>query len=161
MPPQVPLQLENYFVESLTFQAKPGFDRSKPHSEQLDVKFSPLAHKEDPNRMMVRLDVAVAQRGSVNPPCELSLTLVGFFVLPDGLDEGMKSAMITLNAPSILYGVARQIVAETTGNGPWGKVFLPTFNFIDMTQKPLPSKASARAAAGVPVVSDKPAKARR
>ncbi len=79
---------------------------------------------------MVRLEVKVGQQESSNARCELNLRLVGFFVLPEGVDAGTKLAMHSQNGPSILYGVARQIVAETTGNGPWGKVFLPTMNFV-------------------------------
>jgi preprotein translocase subunit SecB len=155
-PPQTPLQLESFFVEALTYRAREGFDLRQVPLERVDVNVNSLQHKDSPNRLMVRLEVKIGQQESSNARCELDLRLVGFFVLPEGLDAGLKAAMHSQNAPSILYGVARQIVAETTGNGPWGKVFLPTMNFVAAaggkagTAQPAPKEQDA------PVVSDKP-----
>ena len=157
MDQQVPLQLESFFVESLTYRAREGFDIKLPPLEQVDVKSDSFQLKVALNRFMVRLWVKVSQKEGSNARCDLDLRLVGFFVLAEGLDKPMQLAMHGQNAPSILYGVARQIVAETTGNGPWGKVFLPTMNFVTAaegrtgTAQPTPSEQEA------PIVSDKPA----
>jgi len=130
MRPRAPLELESFFVEALSYRAREGFDLRQKPLERVDATTNSLQHKDDPNRFMVRLEVKVGQQESSNARCELNLRLVGFFVLPEGVDAGTKLAMHSQNGPSILYGVARQIVAETTGNGPWGKVFLPTMNFV-------------------------------
>jgi preprotein translocase subunit SecB len=129
-PPQTPLQLESFFVEALAYRAREGFDLRQAPLERVDVNVNSLQHKDSSTRFMVRLQVKVGQQESSNARCDLDLMLVGFFVIPEGLPPEMKTAMHGQNAPSILYGVARQIVAETTGNGPWGKVFLPTMNFV-------------------------------
>lgn len=130
MNPQVPLQLESYFLESLNCHVRAEFDKKQVPLEQVDVKSDSFEHKETSNRFMVRLRVKVGQKDGSNARCELDMVVVGFFRLPGGLDQGMRITMHAQNAPSILYGVARQIVAETTGNGPWGRVFLPTMNFV-------------------------------
>jgi preprotein translocase subunit SecB len=40
--------------------------------------------------------------------------------------------MIGLNGLSILYGVARGVVAQATANCPHGKFILPSVNFIEL-----------------------------
>jgi preprotein translocase subunit SecB len=155
--PQAPLQLESFFVEALTYRAREAYNAKQKPVERMDVTSSSLQHKDAPNRFMVRLEVKIGQQESSNARCDLDLRLVGFFSLPDGLNAGLRAAMHSQNAPSILYGVARQIVAETTGNGPWGKVFLPTTNFVAAARGKVDAAEPAPKEQDVPVVSDKPA----
>lgn len=156
-PPQTPLQLESFFVEALTYRAREGFDLRQVPLERVDVNVNSLQHKDSSTRFMVRLQVKIGQQESSNARCHLDLMLVGFFVIPEGLAPEMKMAMHGQNAPSILYGVARQIVAETTGNGPWGKVFLPTMNFVAAAGAKAGTARPASSEQDAPVVSDKPA----
>ena len=157
MNPQVPLQLEAYHVESLSYRMREAFDQKQVPLEQVDVKSDSFQHKDSPNRFMVRLEVKVGQKDGSNARCELDLSVVGFFVLPEGLDRTMQLAMHGQNAPSILYGVARQVVAETTGNGLWGKVFLPTMNFVAAAGGKVDAAQQAPKEQDAPVASDKPA----
>jgi preprotein translocase subunit SecB len=159
--PQAPLQLESFFVEALSYRAREGFDLKQKPVERMDVTVNSLQPKDAPNRFMVRLEVKIGQQESSNARCELDLRLVGFFALPDGLNLKLRTAMQAQNAPSILYGVARQIVAETTGNGPWGKLFLPTMNFVAAATGKVHMTQPAPVENDTPVVSDKPAAAKR
>jgi preprotein translocase subunit SecB len=161
MNPQAPLQLESFFVEALSYRAREGFDLKQLPLERVDVTVNSLQPKDAPNRLMVRLEVKIEQQESSNARCDLDLRLVGFFALPVGLNQKLRTAMQAQNAPSILYGVARQIVAETTGNGPWGKVFLPTMNFVAATAGKVHVTQPAQGEPDAPVVSDKPATAKR
>lgn len=153
----VPMLLESYFVESLSYRARPDYDRKLATQERIDVDFDAFAQQDSDKRVMVRLAVKVGTDQTTNARCELELSLVGFFVLADGLDVKMRGAMLAQNAPSILYGVARQVAAETTGNGPWGKVFLPTMNFFEIAQQKARAAKREVAQADHPVVADKPA----
>ena len=157
MNPQVPLQLEAYHVESLSYRMREGFDQKQVPLERVDVKSDSFQHRDSLNRFMVRLEVKIGQKDGSNARCELDLRVIGFFVLPEGLDKTMQLAMHGQNAPSILYGVARQIVAETTGNGPWGRVFLPTMNFVAAAGGKAGAAQPAPSEQGASVVSDKPA----
>ena len=157
MNPRVPLQLESYHVESLNYRLREGFDQKQPPLERVDVKSDSFQHKDTPNRFMVRLWVKVGQKDGSNARCDLDLRVAGFFALPEGLDQEVRISMHAQDAPSILYGVARQIVAETTGNGPWGKVFLPTMNFVAAAGGKVGTAQPAPSEQGVPVVSDKTA----
>lgn len=153
---QTPLQLESYFVEQLTYEARQGFDQAKPPHEQLDVNVEAKQHRQARDRIMVRLRLTLGAGESRNPRCLLDLRLVGFFVLAAGLEEKLRNAMISQNAPSILYGIARQIVAETAGNGPWGKIFLGTANFAAMSTGAPQTAVSAQSKSRPPVAHDRP-----
>ena len=132
--PSVPLQLESFFVENLTSRACRDYDQKQTPKERVDVRSHAFTLQDPDKHIMVRLAVRIGTDQSANPRCELELSLVGFFVLAEGLDANLRAAMLTQNAPSILYGVARQLAAETTGNGPWGKVFLPAVNFVELAR---------------------------
>lgn len=138
----VPLRLESFFVEDLTYRACRDYDQKRTPSERVDVKSHAYTLQDSDKRIMVRLVVKIGTDQSANTRCELELNLVGFFVLAERLGANLRAAMLTQNAPSILYGIARQVVAETTGNGPWGKVFLPTVNFVELAHTKAPGQQS-------------------
>ena len=150
-----PLQLNSFFLEQLSYRATPlpEFDPSKPLEERHNVDYDIAPNAS--GGFTVRLSLGVTAEPGKNCRCQLTLSLIGFFSMAPGTDDKTRDSMLTLNAPSILYGIARQIVAETTGNGPWGKVFLGTADFVQIAK----SKSQARPAVArdtVTAVSDKP-----
>jgi preprotein translocase subunit SecB len=60
------------------------------------------------------------------------LKLTGFFCFVEGTDEEIINKMIGPSGLSILYGVARGVVAQVTGNSWHGKFILPSMNFIEL-----------------------------
>ena len=130
-----PLLLSNYFVEKLDYEALPGFNPAEPGAEVMavDPDVYPVPDKAD--MYMVRLRVALAGPPKSNSRCRLSLSLVGFFQVDTKAPEKLRSDMVFGNAPLILFGIARQITAETTANGPYGKIILGTVNFVEILKR--------------------------
>ncbi|MEO0050518.1 MAG: protein-export chaperone SecB [candidate division WOR-3 bacterium] len=126
------LHLDGFFIERLNYQALPTFNREQPPRETLSVDYS--INKGRENSYMLRLTIELGKGVEDNARCQLHLSIIGFFTIEEEIDERTRVNMLFLNAPSILYGIARQVVAETTGNGPWGKVFLPTVNFVELAK---------------------------
>jgi preprotein translocase subunit SecB len=151
-----PLLLNVFFVENLSYRAAltSEFDPTKKSEELHGVDYDVTPNGA--GGFTVRLRVQVSAEPGKNCRGRLKLSLIGFFTLADGIDERLKNVMLTQNAPSILYGIARQIVAETTGNGPWGKIFLGTVNFLELAQAKDRAKPEGTPQAENPVVSDKP-----
>jgi preprotein translocase subunit SecB len=150
-----PLLLSNYFVEKLNYEALPGFDPAAPGAEEMVVDPDVYPVPDKPGMFMVRLHVALAGPPKSNSRCRLDFSLVGFFQVDDKTPEKLRNEMVFGNAPLILFGIARQVVAETTANGPYGKVILGTVNFTEIFRRKaaaLPKPASAEFS-----VSDKPA----
>jgi len=150
-----PLLLSNYFVEKLDYEAVPGFNPAEPGAEVMAVDPDVYPVPDKPGMFMVRLHVALAGPPKSNSRCRLILSLVGFFQADAKAPDKLRNDMVFGNAPLILFGIARQVVAETTANGPYGKVILGTVNFTEIFRRKaaaLPKPDSAEFS-----VSDKPA----
>ena len=151
---QPPLLLSNYFVEKLEYEAIPGFNPANPAAEELSVDPDVFLVPDKPHDFMVRLKVNLAGPPKSNSGSRLHFSLIGFFRVREDVPEKLRQAMVFQNAPSILFGIARQITVEMTGNGPYGKFVLPTVNFLEVMRRKteaLPGEGSAEFK-----VSDKP-----
>ncbi len=151
-----PLQLSNYFIEKLEYEALQGFNPATPAAEELvvDPDVYPIPNK--PHDYMVRLRVSLVGSPRSNSRCRLHFSLVGFFHVAEQAPKKLRDQMVFGNAPLILFGIARQVAAETTANGPYGKVILGTVNFVEVLQRKAGSGAG-RAAVEFKA-SDKPRK---
>jgi preprotein translocase subunit SecB len=150
-----PLLLSNYFIEKLDYEAMPGFNPAEPGAEVMAVDPDVYPVPDKPDTFMVRLRVALTGPPKSNSRCRLSLSLVGFFQVDAKAPEKLRSDTIFGNAPLILFGIARQVAAETTANGPYGKIILGTVNFVEIFKRKVAGQPES------PVVefkaSDKPA----
>jgi preprotein translocase subunit SecB len=87
--------------------------------------------------MSVVLGKAQVERGA---PYRLRLKLSDVFSFRPNTPADRQERMITVNGPAILYGVARGIVAETTGAGRHGKYVLPSVDLLPMAMRRLERK---------------------
>jgi preprotein translocase subunit SecB len=150
------LQVNNFFVEKLEYEALPGFDPKRPAAEGLTVDPDVFHLPNKPGDYMVRLRVSFAGLPKSNSRCRLSFGLVGFFSVAPDADDKVKNDMVFGNAPLILFGIARQVAAEVTANGPYGKVILPTVNFQEVFRRKVQAVPPSSAAQFK--ASDKPAR---
>jgi preprotein translocase subunit SecB len=149
-----PLLLSNYFVERMSYEALPEFNPAQPGAEELLVDPDVYPVHDKPGMYMVRLHVILAGPLKSNSRCRLDFSLVGFFQVDEKAPEKLRSELVFGNAPLILFGIARQVAAETTANGPYGKIILGTVNFTEIFRR----KAGARPEPAAEFkVSDKPA----
>lgn len=65
----------------------------------------------------------------------IRVELVGLFHLPDDFDEEMVQRLVPLNCLAILYGIARGVVAQSTGMMPGGAFMLPPVNFVEAVKQ--------------------------
>ncbi len=138
-----PLQPNDYFVEQLTISSNPAFDSAAPLSDRTpgkihcSVEYSRAI--EVPDHFKVAIEVVV-EPSTIAPavdPYSVGLKMQGSFnFLPDsGMTEAQLERMATLNGLSILYGLGRGLVAQSTGVGQFGKYLLPSINFVELLQK--------------------------
>jgi len=65
-----------------------------------------------------------------NLPYAYSLQIIGFFEVHLKMPKANIEEIVKINGPAVLYGAAREIIAQTTSKGPWGPILLPTVNFV-------------------------------
>lgn len=81
------------------------------------------------------LDIEHQSIEEANSPYTFHLRLVGFFNwIPDIVVKDPEKAF-KVNGPSILYGIAREIVRTETARGPFPSVTLPSASFIHLADE--------------------------
>ncbi|MBI3351501.1 MAG: protein-export chaperone SecB [Nitrospirae bacterium] len=130
------LDIDNYFVEEIAVKVNPEF-RGKVVKSELNFSFDILRNGEETGKFMILMNIKIghSSKGLGNTPYMIKLNLRGFFSFNPKADEVTINKMIGGNGLSILYGVARGIVAQVTANGPYGKFILPAANLTGALKK--------------------------
>jgi hypothetical protein len=136
-----PLTLEGYFAEHFEVAANPKYDLKQPLQLRIDdlhvdthVDYLPRSDVEtEPGlpvqRAQVRLGIRYKPTHEGNFPYSFQLDLVGSFAVPFDLKDIEPHRLLELNGSSILYGVAREMIASFTSRGPHSYVLLPSISF--------------------------------
>ncbi|WP_372796434.1 protein-export chaperone SecB [Pontiella sp.] len=128
-----PLELESYMFTRVHVDAcdDPACQEVEG-AGQIEVKTHYQQHNEDSSRWMVSVCLVVAQQdGEPCPPYSLDVEAVGFFHVADEFPEEKKTPMLRANAPAVLFGSIREMVANITARGPYPRLDLPTVTFVD------------------------------
>lgn len=131
---QAQLNFLEFFVEELTVKANSDYDSKKPITGGLFVDYDIL--KSEKKSLLFKIPMVIEiNKNNNNSPYQIFMRLNGFFCYPEGTEENYINKTIGLNAPSILYGVARGIIAQVTANYEYGKFIIPAVNLIEILKK--------------------------
>jgi len=128
-----PLQFESYVLTDLTFRARQDFIPNKELKfTESDLAVIPDVHpiKDQPRRWQVGLSIKLQPSPGTNSPYELSISLVGIIWVAPQLPLEKLDELVRTNGPSMLYGVAREMVRDLTARGPFLALVLPSVSFI-------------------------------
>ncbi len=126
-----PLRLDNYFFTKIHMDACPK-GCEKPGEGVTSSKVECLKHKDTPNKWMVQAEVRKAddkEKGC--PEYTFHVQVVGLFEVAEAFPAEKAEKMVRTNAPSVLYGAIREMIANLTARGPFPAIKLPTVTFID------------------------------
>jgi preprotein translocase subunit SecB len=135
-----PLLLNNYFVKELSCRSNPAYSTEAEVRNvgkiHCSVEFGTATNA--PDHFMVALTIIV-EPSTVTPaldPYDINMKIVGFFNFMPQTDipTTQKERLVTLNGSSILMGLARGLVAQTTGVSEFGKYLLPPVNFVEILE---------------------------
>jgi preprotein translocase subunit SecB len=127
-----PLQLSRYFMTECHVTASRQFKSSERvtlNADQLEVE-SACDSVENGQHWEVKLRVIFQPGPEVNTPYFFTLELVGFFSVVEGYPEERTERLVRTNGPSMLYGVAREVIRQMTGRGPHTQILLPSVSFV-------------------------------
>jgi len=132
------MQLEKTWLEEIAVEAI-GIDdvqRDQPQSYQLhELDFDILKNAEHPAfRVKLTVEIRGANDGAYSAFRRVRIVLWGEFLFPLDATQEVIDSLIPLNPLSILYGVARGIVAASTGTSPAGNFTLPVVDFIQVLE---------------------------
>lgn len=133
-----PLQLTRYAVTDIGCKANPQFNPENELQDALEqfsvsVRLNELPSEKDVpgHAWSLELDIAQKKKDDQNFPYSFHISLVGFFMSPDGPDLEKETTFVNVNGSSTLYGIAREHIRALTAAGPWGAIILPTVSFYD------------------------------
>lgn len=145
-----PIQIEHYILRKLSFSMLETFDFEKKsyvlRPEDLKIEVRPFQHRQDSRRWRFDLDICYAPKKTQNSPYAFDIHLSGFFAVDSKTCEGEARTLVMVNAPSLLYSIARELISSTSAKASWGRLILPTVQLIPPSPKMKPKKAQKPAA---------------
>lgn len=128
-----PLVLKHSFITEFHLVTRQDYDPKKGHKYnmknlQSDVKY--LTSKKHPGVWQVPLNLKYKPQPGENVPYGFTIIIVGFFEIRSGWTKSRRESLIRINAPAVLYGAARELIAILSGRGPWDPILLPSVNFL-------------------------------
>lgn len=138
-----PLHLEHYFLQALRFETKENFDRDQmalmPAPE--DLKWNLENRDAEDGIFAFRLTLQLPPENE-RFAYAFEIILTGIFKV-DGKYEGDTQKIADANAPAVLFGAAREIIASVTGRGHFPALSLPTVHFQNLVREP-PKKVKVK-----------------
>ena len=131
---QAQLNIKEYFVDEISIKTNSEFQKKNLTSGSVKVDFDIRRNPSNTLEFMISLTILLNDEEADFCEAEycILLKLTGFFVFAAGTTEETINRMIGPNGLSILYGIARGIVAQSTGNCWHGKFILPSLNFMEI-----------------------------
>ncbi len=131
-----PLQLDRYFLKSLHFELKAGFDQGRVSVEDMNPPnlaigvVSAEQNSENPTQWRFEVSLELPDTPESRFPYTVETTLVGFFTVSEHYPVEHAERLARINGPALLYSSAREIVASVTGRSPYPKLLIPAVTFI-------------------------------
>jgi preprotein translocase subunit SecB len=127
------LLLEHYFFTRIHVDAVQSVDKQGTPSLNSHVECA--CHKDDPRRWMVSLTIRQNEDQDKKPThYKIDVEILGFFRVAEEVPADKVTPLVRANAPAVLYGSVREIVALLTAQGPHTAVRLPSVTFVDEAQ---------------------------
>lgn len=129
-----PLQLEHYFIKSLRFDLRAGFDEREALDEgvalpDFNVTANVTQDTDDPRRCRCELMIELLDDSDGKFPYTFVIVLVGVFLVSTKYPEDQVELLLKVNAPSILYSAGREIALNVSGRGGYPPFLLPSVSF--------------------------------
>ena len=131
---QALLDITEYHVDNVEIRANPDYKECDVASGNIKVDFDIKQNNDNPLLFMITLFIELnnSKKALSSAEYKIKFDITGYFSFSEGTPEETVDKMIAPSGLSILYGVARGVLAQITGNFKHGKFILPTLNFIEI-----------------------------
>ena len=131
----MPLQLDAYYVDRLTFEVVDGWDDEPESSWDIEVDPTHLRNEEDPFEQQVALSVRFGPAEGSSAPYRGEIAGRAFFRVTDEDDLDKAASLVAFNGASILFGLLRGQVAQVTAFARWSTFLMPPVNLVEAFAK--------------------------
>lgn len=132
------MQLRDYWVDELRWKSVGVAVECPEASGDLLPTVKVQAYQaNESDSYIVTLSVVLTENRArqAGAPYQFRLAMAGSFFFLEGTTEEVQRRMIHVNGSSVLYGIARGIVAEATSHGQAGKYILPSINLLELLDR--------------------------
>jgi preprotein translocase subunit SecB len=134
-----PLHLDKFLVESLELRtnlADPWPSTMSGVVPELDVQFTIMGTKSG-RRYLVweRIRINRKRTDYKRFGYAIDMQISGYFSFNGDDSDDTVYQLMNVNGPSILYGIARGIIANFTGMARTGAILLPSVNFVELVKQ--------------------------
>lgn len=136
-----PLQLEAYFVTDLHFSINKNFDAQKGaeiKDTDVSANFDMAINAENNRLCQLTLKLQFQPAAEANTPYRFTIEMLGAFRVLEVYPEEKQDRLLRVNGPSMLFGIAREIVRDITARGPYPALILPSVSFFEPESLPEP-----------------------
>lgn len=134
---QAMLNLDDYFLDEILVRTNKDYVESEKLNGTIAVDFNIRQAEASKLHYFISMVINVnKEKESFHKSnYNVLLKIDGYFSFSEGTDEDTVKRMIAPNGLSILYGVARGVVAQATANGRFGKLVLPALNINEVIKR--------------------------
>ena len=145
------LQLDRYLVDDLVFKCNKQVVAKNDElaNRTISIDFDVKENTKNKNLFLLEMKVDLNEGQELNKVAmyQIHLHLLGWFHFTAELDANAKAKMLATNASSMLYGVARTVVADLTGSLGPERYILPTLNLLAVIKAKMASRPEITEAA--------------
>lgn len=132
-----PLQLERYFFPQVSVEANQDFDGPLDKATfviEPKVAITVKPHQNGKHRFSVVISIEIDANEDKMHPYSVTVGAFCAVVIADNVPEKFREQLAASNGAHILYGAARELVADITSRGPWPSITLATMTFTDLVK---------------------------
>ncbi len=125
--PNSALQPKRIWIESVSLDEREG-----QRTGEIRVSGRLDASSQEDGGVLLRLTISNTGDENDGSPYRFAVVLGGAFDVRTDIDAKQASNLLRINAPAILYGVARGYLASITALARAGALLLPTANMFNL-----------------------------
>ena len=90
-----------------------------------------IKSSEEEKEAVVELNIIIGAKENNEAPFYVDMVMGAIFKWDDSYDENTVKDLLSINAPALLLGYARPIIATITNMSPFPAYNLPFYNFTE------------------------------
>ena len=123
------LRFSNPIIKKFNYEINTKYKREEKLSVNNNFSIN-VGRNPEQNEAIVELNISIGSE-SENDPFNVNMIIAAKFLWDDLYDEKTINDLLTINAPALLLGYARPIIATITNMSPYPTYNMPFYNFTE------------------------------
>lgn len=141
---QSPLIIEEYNLKSFVWNSNPELLEENPDAvpQGFNIDTTVDRNEDDENRWRVGLRVSTMSNNEKSV-FSFDISYVGYFQVAEGFPAELSEKLVAVNATSILFAAAREMILLVSGRSLPNAIILPSVSFVEKpgeTHEKMPSE---------------------